>query len=1265
MNKSTAITVINIIIIFCIFFNLHAKAKNDLKFDHLTVEDGLSGSHIPSIIQDRLGFMWFASECGLNKYDGYKVTIYKHDTSNVNSLSNSGISIIYEDLAGYLWIGTIRGVNRYDRDIDSFKRYTHDDTNSNSLVGDQVRDILEDSNGLLWFATLNGVSLFDHKKKLFTNFQHLDQVPHSLSSNEVWVVYEDSNKNIWLGTSKGLNRYQEQTKTFEHFQFDKNNSNSISHNQVRAIYEDRNGDLWIGTDGGGLNLFDRKTKTFKHYKNDLNNQNSLSSNFVRFIFEDSVGRFWILTPDNGVNLFDRKSKTFVHYKYDPSKPHSLSESTPICMHEDRSGTLWIGTMGGGVNKVDPHTKKFIHYNKNINDPFSLSGNNLRGMYEDRQGFIWIATVDCGLNRFDPKKEIFKHYKKDKNNPNHSLSHNVVIRIYEDKRGIIWVGTWGGGLNKFNREKETFIHYKYDNKNPHSISHNYIMNICEDSFDNLWIATWGGGLNKFDRKTETFKHYKHEETNPLSLANNRLHDVLPDKNGVLWISVIGEGLDKFIPESEVFIHYKHNYNNINSLRHNSIRVIHKDKHGILWLGTVDGMDKFNPISETFHHYTQKDGLPDNSVYGILEDNRENLWISTNKGLSMFNPKTKKFENFNVGDGLQANSFYYMSYLKSRTGELYFGGNNGFNRFHPDKIVKNPYIPPVVLTGFKLFHQPIQPGPDSPLKKHINTAKEIILSYKQSVFSFEFAALNYTNSYKNLYAYMLEGFDTRWINTNSYNRNAIYTNLSEGTYTFRVKASNNDGLWNEKGTYVNITIIPPWWKTIWFKFVVSCLVICFIWCGYHLRIRGIKNRSIELEEEINKRTMELRNVNKKLKQEVIERKQIEKEILIAKEQAEIANIAKSQFLANMSHEIRTPMNAMFGFYQILKGQYFGKLNEKQTEFVDDIIASSNKLLSLINDILDLSKVEAGKIAIMNDWISIEELMMNITHVLSGLIVNKDLNTNVIVSKDVPKFIMGDALRIEQVLKNLVSNAVKFTQKGFIEIILKKKSENSLIVEVKDTGMGISEDVRDKLFDKFYQVDSSYSKTFQGTGLGLAISKQLVELMGGEIWVESKLNIGSSFYFTIIFEMPNDLPSSIDNKTPIYTEEVNYKVRLKILLAEDDDLSSKVIALFLKKKGHEVTRAKNGKEVLSILKTNNFDIILMDIQMPKRDGIQTTQKIRASQSSLLDSNIPIIAFTAYAMKDDEKKFKNAGMNDYVKKPVNIENLLYKILKFARPNK
>ncbi|KPA09257.1 chemotaxis protein CheY, partial [Candidatus Magnetomorum sp. HK-1] len=1258
--KKTITLIMTIVLIFSLSIKLHAKKNNyNLKFDHLTSEDGLSGLHIPSIIQDSMGFMWFASECGLNKFNGYKMTLFKHDHKNINSLSDSGITKLYEDDTGTLWIGSIRGLNQYERKSGNFKWYIHDDNNLNSLVADQVRDILKDRNGVLWIATLNGVSQFDRKTDTFTNFQHFEQNPHSLSSNQVWVLYEDSQQSLWLGTSQGLNRYNPQNKTFEHYQ-DKSDSQSLSHNVVRAIYEDNEGVFWIGTDGGGLNRFDRKTGKFVHFQHDLNTHDSLSSNSVKFIFEDSKGRFWIGTTDNGLNLFDRASETFVHYKCDPDNRYSLSESTAISIFEDRSGTLWIGTMGGGVNKLDYYAKNFIHYQKNPNDPFSLSSNNIRGMHEDSLGIIWIALIDGGLNRFNPKTEQFTQYLPNINNPLNSLSHINVTRIYEDKTGVLWIGTWGGGLNRFNRETETFSHFKYNKNNPLGISHNLILTICEDSFDNLWIATWGGGLNKFDRKSGTFIHYQHDENNSNSLANNRVHDIYPDSNGTLWVSVIGRGLDKFVPESETFLHYQNEEDNPDSLIHNSIRVIHKDRHRNLWLGTVDGLDKFDPTLETFHHYTQKDGLSDNSVYGILEDDQGNLWISTNNGLSQLNPKTRIFKNYDVKDGLQGRAFNYMSYLKSSTGELYFGGRNGLNRFHPDELIENPYIPPVVLIDFKLFHNSVSPGPDSPLNEHINYVKEIVLTHKQSVFTIEFAALNYTNPEKNQYAYIMEGFDNDWIFTSSQNRRATYTNLSSGTYTFRVKASNNDGVWNEKGTYVKIIIIPPWWKTWWFICTVTILLIVLFWSGYQFRIKNIKDRSIKLEKTVKNRTTELRKVNQKLQQEIYERKKAEKEILIAKDEAESANQAKSQFLANMSHEIRTPINAMSGFSQMLKGQYFGKLNETQIEYLDHIIESTNRLLSLINDILDLSKVEAGKIEIINDMINIEHLMVRITNVLSGLIAtNKALNSKVIISPNVPKHIIGDDLRIEQVLKNLVSNAVKFTQQGIIEILVNTESENELIFEVKDTGMGIPKDKIDKLFEKFYQVDSSYSKTFQGTGLGLAISKQLVNLMGGKIWAKSEVGIGSSFYFTLKFDIPKNDTTFVDQKDSIFIEEINFKSRLKILLAEDDDLSSKMITYFFKKKGHEVTRAINGNEVLSLLKTDVFDIILMDIQMPEMDGVKTTKQIRTASTDSFDTNIPIIALTAYAMRDDEKKFINAGMNDYITKPVEIDTLLYKIAK------
>ena len=849
--KNIRLKITSILLFTILFLSLNLSAQwSDIRFSHLSSEDGLSQIGGNCIIQDEKGFVWIGTEDGLNVYDGHKISSYKPENNNPQSLSNGFILSICEDKSGILWIGTENGLNRFDPSEEKFKRYFHDPDDLNSLSNNRVLSICEDQFGSIWVGTECGLNILDPERKEIKRYYSFPDNPNSISHNYIKAIYEDKSGTLWIGTyGGGFNEYDREKSRFLHYMSVPDDTTCLSDNNVLALLEDHEGMLWIGTEDGGLNKFDRKSGLFTQYVNNQKDPNSISSNHINIMHEDKTGVLWIGTRDSGLNMFNRKKNRFISYKVNPNNPASISDNTILSICEDRNGGLWFGTYSGGLNIFNRETQRFIHYKYDPDNPNSLSYKAVRPIYEDSLGILWLGTDGGGLNKFDRENEIFTHYKNNPNDP-HSLSDNRVFAICEDKNSTFWIGTHGGGLNKFNCITDRFKRFKSDPNDSNSLSDNKIRNIVKDRSDKfLWIGTNGGGLNKFDIESERFTHYKNEQNNPNSLSNNRIYCMFQDRSDILWIGTFGGGLSALNPKNGQFTCYQVDTNNVNSINKNFILSIYEDSKGLLWVGTLGGgLNRIDRGKNIFKHYTENDGLPSNVIYDILEDGRGNLWMSTNRGVSNFNPKTEKFKNYDIKDGLQNNEFNTGTGHTSRSGEMFFGGVNGFNSFFPDSIRDNPFEPPIVITSFQLFNKPVPIGEMGDgriiLESSIKETKKIRLSHLDKVFSFEFAALNFIFPDRNQYAYKMEGFEKEWNYVG--NRNYVtYTSLSPGNYVFRVKGSNNDGIWNENGTSLKIEIVPPFWKTWWFYTLCIIIFVFSIAAVFIYQINKIKKKKEEEE------------------------------------------------------------------------------------------------------------------------------------------------------------------------------------------------------------------------------------------------------------------------------------------------------------------------------------------------------------------------------------------------------------------------------------
>ena len=823
-----------------------ARAQTgSVRFETLSVEHGLSQSTVRTILQDTLGFMWFGTEDGLNKYDGYTFTLYKHDPENPATLSNSTITTIFEDSTGTLWFGTSAGLDRFNREDETFEHFLYDPANHGSLYGSTVSAIAEDAQGSLWVATVDGgLNKLDREGGTFTHYRSASGNPNTLVSDQVNALVADSSGGLWIGTTDGLDYYNTQTGRFTHYRTNEGGSNSLSDNRVLSLFLDRTGSLWAGTEEGGLNRLNTVSGTFTRYRNSLPNPYTISGNFVPTVYEDRAGKIWAGTR-SGLNLLVRPDDYFIRYQHDPSVVQSLSNDYVLSIYEDRSGVLWVGTLGGGLSKyIQTTTNRFTLYQHRPGMANTLNNDIVYAIHEDDEGNVWVGTLDGGLNRLDNEARTFSAYMRNSVDQS-SLSSNDVRAIFQDHLGVLWVGTNGGGLNRFNRDMGRFRRYQHDARNQTTISDNRVTVIYEDSHANLWVGT-RIGLNLLDRATGAFTRFQHDPDDPASISDNHVRAITETRDGMLWVGT-NNGISIMNPLTRDFTHHRSEPGNPASLGSERVLSILETPDGTVWVGTMlGGLNRFDRSTATFHHYTQRQGLPSNTVYGILADRNGFLWVSTNRGLSRFDPQTETFRNYDRRDGLQSYEFNPGAYFQNSRGQMYFGGVQGFNTFDPQNVQDNPVAPPVVITAFKKFNQTE--------RKDLLGGEKIRLSYQDNFVSFEFAALDYSAPEKNQYAYKLEGFDKDWVYAGT-RRYVSYTNLRGGTYTFRVIGSNQDGVWNETGATVEIVVVPPIWERWWFLGTLGLLVVGSAVGGYHLRVMRIQAQTLALENQVRERTQEI--------------------------------------------------------------------------------------------------------------------------------------------------------------------------------------------------------------------------------------------------------------------------------------------------------------------------------------------------------------------------------------------------------------------------
>ncbi|MCG8309884.1 MAG: ATP-binding protein [Cytophagales bacterium] len=1165
-----------------LIISIKTWGQRNIKFDKITVDLGLSQSNINWILQDRQGFLWFATNGGLNRFDGTNFITYIHNKNDSNSISNNIINHIFEDEAGYLWISTQNGLNVFDKSHEVFLRFKNEPNNPNGLSSSIITCTIKDNFGCYWIGTEGGgINKYDPKSGKFKNFKTITKNLESISSNYITCIEKDKYGFIWIGTAdNGVNMLNPETGKFLRYVKPSLNRSkpSISSNQINAIYEDNDGDLWIGTSEGidmlkptafGRNLDNRDRIINIHKK--LYPGSSSASESILNIFQGASGLIWFGTIDNGLGYINKYTLATGNYIVDPNNDFSILSNNVTAVFDDRSGILWIGT-NAGINIIDRESDRFTWHKRTPGITNTLSSNNIHAIYKEGSDILWLGTFDKGLTQYDPLSEVYTNFLdndffvegesiKERNrvlrkfdrrqsskrqNKIHYLTNNRIYALHRDKSRRLWVGTGGGGLNILHINSGGIRKFTNDPESESSISSNNLRCIFEDSQGRIWIGTEDAGLNQYNQGE--FIRYLSDENDIFSISSNDIRSIVEDENGFLWIGTFGGGLNKFNPENQKFTRYVHSEEKTNSLSSNSIYTLHLDKNSNLWIGTADGLNRLNIATNNFKHYNRSNGLPSNSIYKILEDNNGNIWLSTNKGISRLNKNTSAIKNYGIEDGLQSTEFNPEAGFLTRDGQMLFGGVNGYCSFYPNNITDNQYLPDIVFTDFKILSEKVPIGlPGSALIKHISETDTLELSYKDVSISFEFVALNYTDSKKNEYAFMMENFENKWNYVG--NRNfADYTNLKPGKYKFRVKASNNDGVWNEEGKSIYILIKPPFWETWWFYTASSLFLFFSIFLAIQLRTRALHKSKIILEEQVKIRTQQIENQNKILEganREILNQKsEIEIQNKLLKSKNEEISKAKKEldktneelisinsnledivaertstlklmneelinsnneldlFIYRASHDLKGPIARLLGMTLLAKMDNKDEALREYIELIEKGAVDINKVLNKLNNIHFINRETINR-----EEIDFDKIIKECRSTLSNYIDRSDLKISVVTAPDFS--LRSDYILMKIIMENLLENAVFFskTKKVEIEINL-RSSRKAMIISVEDNGLGILKEQQEKIFEMFYRG----SEKSKGNGLGLYLVRRAVQKLHGKISVESEEGRYSCFTISL---------------------------------------------------------------------------------------------------------------------------------------------------------
>lgn len=1209
------------------------------RFKHLSINDGLTYNEITAIFKDSKGFMWFGTTSGLNRYDGYTVRTFRHDTRDSSSLIHNTINRIFETPDGDIGVVTPAGLTLFDTQTERFVRRLDNFYNKYKITPGTLINIITDKSGNFWFHEPLRMIRFNATNKELETISNIHGDTASISPDAIAGFTLDNQGHYWLihrnGIVEQLRVTEGQTKVTRRIHY----LNQLNDNRVfdYHLIADSDGDLWVTVfnDNQGVYFFQMKENRFHHFSTSTGNVR-LNMNIVGGIAQDNQGMIWVGTDHGGVNVIDKKNFTVKFVLHRDDDRESLSQNTIKVMYRDDLGVIWIGTYKRGLSYYHESIYRFDVYKHNSMHTGGIPFADVNRFVEDDKGNLWIGTNGGGLIYFDRLKGTFKQYQNDPSDPN-SLSSNVIVSLCMDSEKVLWIGTYYEGLNRFDGRK--FTRYMHDPSDSSSLSGRSVWEIYEDSKKRLWIGTLEGGVNTFDRNTEKFLRYKTAGAN--TVQSTYVAAITEDSKGNMWFGT-SLGVDKLSPSNE-FTHYEYQPEK-KSLSNNNVFDIREDSRGMIWIATSEGLNRFNPEDGIFQSFFKEDGLPHNTILTVLEDSRGDLWVSSPNGLARisFRGRTAGKHGFavtyfNEADGLQGLQFNENAAYKTRKGELIFGGPNGFNIFSADDIQENDIMPKVVFTDFQLYQKSVGIGEqidgETVLRTSITHEKEVVLPPNKNFFSIEFSALNFLHPEKNQYQYKLEGLGPGWLPVDNEAHKITITSLNPGDYTLRVRAANDEGVWSEHEAVLKLTILPPFWKTTTAFVIYFILLMAVLYLARKI-IQQREQMKFAIEQE---------------RQEAIRMHELD--------------MMKIKFFTNVSHEFRTPLTLILTPLEklIRSGTNIELKNQHQL-----IHRNAKRLLNLVNQLLDFRKMEVQEIKFNPSEGDIVSFVRDAVYSFSDLSEKKSIALE-FDSKIESLETIFDQDKLEKILFNLLSNAFKFTQDGGkVSVRLDvddHQGKKMLRIEVADTGIGIAADKHEKVFERFFQNDLPQTMVNQGSGIGLSITREFVRIHGGRIYLNSEVGKGSCFTVLLpvkeVFRHQPDLtelPASAEAVAAIEPAEApqsngaaGANRKHTLLLVEDND----DFRFYLKdnlKLYYSILEARNGVEGWKQTLGQQPDLIVSDVMMPEMNGIDLCRKIKTDERV---SHIPVILLTARSNEEQKLEGFESGADEYVTKPFNFEIL------------
>jgi signal transduction histidine kinase/ligand-binding sensor domain-containing protein/DNA-binding response OmpR family regulator len=1241
----------------------HAAPTPTLRFEHLSVDDGLAQESVLSIVQDPDGFMWFGTQSGLSRYDGYRFTNFRNVVGDPKTLANNWVRVLYVDRKGRLWIGTDGGLDRYEPATGTFSHFLPDEPVKRGNGNRHIRAILDDGKDGLWLATADGLQHFDIASGRFDTWHHVPGVPDSLASDKLTALARGRDGRLWIGTASGLDSLDPERMHFRHHPSPRGGKYDF----VQALMVDAGQGLWVGSLGG----LERLPLGPKGAPRTFGADDGIPAGEISVLYEDAERQIWVGSHDRGLYRWLPAQDKFERHPHRITDSYSLGDNQVTALYGDRVGTFWVGTWYGGVSRADMGSGGFARIVRGDDTPISLEDNKVRGIVGDGAGKLWLAT-NGGLHLFDPATGADQPWRLapvEAGSSGDAMATSVAL----GRDGAVWVGT-RNGLARLDPKTGRLTRRQLSTDD---VDANFVRNVSVTRDGTVWAAT-RGGLHRIDPDGR-LTTYQHDPAVGASLADNIVRPMLEDRHGRFWIGTF-DGLDLLDRTTGKFRHFRHDPEDPTSLSHDEVHYLLEDRKGDLWVGTAVGLNRMVIGADgtpRFQRYTVRDGMADDVVAAMQEDLDGFIWVSSSSGLHRLDPASGAWRNYNSTDGTIEGAYFDASALRVADGTLYFGGNNGITAFNPRALHDNLIAPRAVITGLQIFGQPWQDVRPGMLPGPIERLSGITLTPQDSVFSLEFSALHFAAPGRNRFAYRLAGFDQDWIGVDAGKRFATYTNLDPGSYTFQVRAANKDGVWSDAAATLEVTVLPPYWKTWWFRTLCALVVIGCGYGIYRIRVDVLRRQKAMLEQQVSARTERIEQQNRLLERQTEELREQERQVrrrtnelalandalqeneerlYQAKQRAEDATRQKSEFLANMSHEMRTPLAGVIGMLGFALRD--GALREATRDQIMRGQANAQSLLAIINDLLDFSKIEAGKLTIENIDFVLDENIAHVVTLFEEQAGAHSVGFAVHLDPDLPRFVVGDPTRLRQVLVNLVGNAFKFTESGTVAVRVERRpadqhdraGRNMIRFSVEDTGIGIAPEALPRLFQKFEQADATTTRRYGGTGLGLAICRQLVELMGGTIGVASTPGVGSTFTFV--------LPLADGVQPPVVADQPRepHTHRLRVLCAEDYPTNQIIVRMMLEELGHQVDVVENGLLAVAACARTRYDLILMDGRMPEMDGATATRLIRAGgplDAPVLDQHLMIVALTANVSEEDRTRYLACGMDAFITKPIDDAQL------------